>query len=56
MSRAEWLFAKERLQKFSEDERRNKESVAMLEEWLFEHRPQTKVVSLDEWRERRQFI
>ncbi|MBQ3434706.1 MAG: hypothetical protein IJG24_06650 [Selenomonadaceae bacterium] len=56
MTAAQWLFAKERLEKYSADERRDKAALALLSEWLREHRPKVKVVSLDQWRERRRWL
>lgn len=53
MSKAEWLIMRDRFLEFSADERRDKEAIAMLAEWINENKPRTKIISLDEYRERR---
>ena len=53
MSKAEWLIGASRLREFVEKCEPDKEVVNMIDEWWREHRPLMKVISLDEWRERK---
>ena len=53
MSRAEWIIGAGRLREYVEKRKPDEEVVNMLEDWWRENRPSTKVISLDEWRERR---
>lgn len=54
MSRVEWLIACKYLKDYRADEKHFEDVAAMWEEYLNERKPQTKVISLDEWHEWRE--